>query len=111
MDTLTKQQRYYLRNKENVKQKIKIGRNKVETEGRNKVETEGRNKVETEGRNKVETEVETYYILKHNKKFRRVLRELIIKRSFQLWLERFDELMEEFNYKKVAYLEHIKLNY
>ena len=95
MDTLTKQQRYYLRNKENVKQKIKIGRNKVETEGRNKVETE----------------VETYYILKHNKKFRRVLRELIIKRSFQLWLERFDELMEEFNYKKVAYLEHIKLNY
>jgi len=42
-------------------------------------------------------------IIKHNKLYRKIMRELIIKTKFLQWLNKYDLVMMEFNEKKEAY--------
>jgi hypothetical protein len=47
-----------------------------------------------------------FYVLKHNKIYKLVLRELIKRTLFLKWLQKFDFVMREFEEKSRAYIEH-----
>lgn len=53
-----------------------------------------------------DTQPDIYDILKHNRTYRNVLRELRNKTRFLIWVQKFDLVMLEFLEKAPAYIEH-----